>query len=340
MTDDARLRADVLQALEAVTPLAPWLTSTVRDSLREHRKKGGRRMLAATRFSVRGLTAVTAVLLVALVAAAALGLLALRSVAPLVPAHRSTTSIAHYADSVGTDYGHVVDTVPRACVALDDTGCPGAIATAVSACQAFVSDLDRTPPPPGLEAVHGRMRVELQAAISDLQLVLAAFQARDLAHMNRVTEAFVAELTAVDLAKSYVLALNSGPSTLSDSEARYASRVASGYDHLQLATFNTTVVGCKLADGGCAALWTVGIAAEQDKVRSYQSDLQANPPPSRFASTSQFLQGDLAAEIRDLDDVRAAFAARDDNAMDIAKQNLTYFAGAITHDAGDVMYAR
>ena len=210
----------------------------------------------------------------------------------------------------------------------------------MSACQAYVADLDRTPPPSGLEAVHGRMRADLQATISDLQLLLAASQARDLEQMNRATEAVNAWLTAVDQAKSYVLALNSGRSTLSDGEARYASRVGSGYDRLQLASFDSTVVACKLADGGCAALWTVGIAAQQDKLRSYQTDLQNTPAPSRFASNSQFLQSDLAAEIRDLDDVRAAFTARDVNALGIAKQNLTYFAGAITHDAGDVMYAR
>src|SRR3979411_1117102 len=103
MDNDSQLRADVVSALEAVTPPAPWLASTIGESLRARPRQGGRKMAAAARFTPRGLAVAVAVAIVLLLGATAAGIFALRSLVHPVPAHPGQGDVARHAAMLTRD---------------------------------------------------------------------------------------------------------------------------------------------------------------------------------------------------------------------------------------------
>ena len=336
MTDDRQLRAEVVRALEGVTPPAPWLAASVGAAVRERsHKKGGRKMVSAVRLTGRGLTPVLAAALVVLVAAAAIGAVLWRSslVAP-VPAEPQGEPLKAYAQLLQDDWPKVQGAEAPTCNSPADTDCPAVASRIIAACQAWVADLDATRPPAGLDRVHQRLRADLLATISDLQQVIAAFNAGNANDMGMALGAAAYEQDAFLDIKTYVATLAAGSvRALSPSEAAFARRVAQDYDGLAQAKFSSAVVACPVGGPSC----TASFAAEAQALRKFQADLQA--APASFAGPVSALLSNLSAEARDLDDLKAAYAAGDVTAVWVDKQNLNNFGSAITFNAGLIMYA-
>jgi len=337
MDSDRQLRAEVVRALEAVAPPAPWLAASISAALRERRPRRRSRIVAAARRPVRGLSTALAVALVLLIAAAAVGVFVLRSPAPSVPAHRTST-VAGYTAMVKTDYARLVALRQEHgdfCRSFDDGGCPATIGLYLALRQQWIDDLDRTPPPPQFAALHARLRAILVAGNSDFNQELAAFNARDANGVGVATSGLSAEGDALDRVEAYVMLLASGGSAkLDPASARYSALVARDYDNLHLATSSSSLVACKITDAACPAnAITLGHA-----IRAFRADLQAAAPPSRFASRVPTLLVDLDAEAGVLDDLSAAYAAGDQNLVWLNQENMAIYEPQINLVSGYILY--
>jgi len=338
MISDRHLREEVVRALDAVTPPAPWLASAVAKSLGERSRPGRGKPTARSRFALpRRLSAAVAVALILLIAAAAASVLVLRAVAPPVPAHPSST-VAEYTAMVKTDYARLLALRQQHgdfCRSFDDAGCPATIGLYLALRQQWIDDLDRTQPPPQFAALHVRLRAILVAGNSDFNQELAAFNARDANGVGMAYGGVSAEADALDRLAAYVMFLgNGGSAKLDPASARYSALVARDYDNLHLATTSSSLVSCKLTDAACPTqASTLGRA-----IRALRADLQAAAPPSRFASRVPSLLVALDAEARVLDDLSAAYVAGDPNLVWLNQENMTLYETQINLVSSYILY--
>lgn len=340
MDSDRQLRAEVVRALDAVTPPAPWLGSTVRKSLRA-RSRPGTRMAAAARFTGRGLSVATAVALVLLIAATAVGILAIRSAGQLLPAHPRQGDVAAYAEMLKRDRQDLESsaggTASRRCHTLALPDCPAALAREAAQYQRWLNDLGRTTPPTRFTTEHARMRANLLALIADINLAVAAFSAGDSGTLGPALNAAVVLRDELLTIEAYVVYESTAGSPAGDAgSAAYADLVARDYDDLHLPALISGLISCRPTDTACAA----SAATARSSIVAFLADLQVATPSARLAGVVSQLVAALGAELQALESVDAALAARDEAALTIAKQTAINAHGLVSIYASGILYAR
>lgn len=297
-SDDRRLRAEVISALDAVAPPAPWLPASTRALLREPRRRPIARDLA--------LAAAAVVLLVL-----AGGLLTLRWLAapppayPATPQERYLAMLQVHVDEVDRlqtkECGNAMAVSgPPQAPATDR--CPAELSAMIAARRRWLRDLDRARPPIELIPINDRLRADLGVELQALSGLVAAYPAR--ADVNAYGAA-VATASRANL------------TTLKDvAWARYQVRSGSPRDYQMLVADDwqlahemrllAQVGACtQLDDPGCLG----DLASIRDACAVFLTDLQTATPPPRLAALDTRLRGDLAAQLRALDDFAAAYRA-------------------------------
>lgn len=323
MDNDRQLRVEVVNALEAVTPPAPWLASTIGESLRSQPRRGGKRLVPAVAFSARGLSVAVAVALVLLLAATAAGIVALRSFARPVPAHHSQSDVVRYAAlltrdkqlldeasgrtlQVGGD-GNQCDSGPS------DSECPARLGKVEGAYQLWLDDLDHTTPPARFAAEQARMRADLEALIVVFRVAVAAYNGGsgpstppgvfDPGNLG-VTSTQAHPRDELLTIEAYVVYESAGGEPARDAAtAAYSAMVGRDYDTVHL----MALFICRHEDPVCAG----PAATTRIGIRASLADLQATTPPARFATLHGALVTSLDTELRSLDEVDAAIASGD-----------------------------
>jgi hypothetical protein len=346
MDSDRQLRAVVVGALEEVTPPAPWLVSTIGESLRGHPRRGGRKMVAAAKFTNRGLSVAVAVALVLVIGAAAVGIFALRSIGHPTSAHPGQSAAVRYAQLLQRDQqllnqavGHevVVGYVGNYCDSLAHTECPGTLGQVVGAYQRLLDDLGRTTPPAQFASEHGRLRSDLPALIAEVNLGAAAFKAGDIATSNRDLQAGLVLRDEILTIEDYVIYESTGDRPARDAAtAEYASVIARDYDQLQLPALVSGLLACKAADNQCST----SVATTRAATQAFLADLQARTPPTHFLEVHGLLVTGVQTELQSLSEIDSALASRDEVALDVAKQNAFKAQGRLTTYTGAILYAR
>jgi hypothetical protein len=348
MDSERQLRAEVVRALEAVTPPAPWLASAVGESVRARARGGGRKMVTAARFTARGIPIVVAVALVLLIGAAAVGIFALRSVSRPVPAHPSPSAAVRYAQMLQRDHQLLNQAAGRevaigvqstSCDSLAHTECPAYLTSVVGAYQRWLDDLDRTSPPAPFAAEHARMKADVTAVITFLNLGGTAFNAGDAPTMNLALTAALVPRDELLATETEVVYESQGgkPARYADAvTSTYTAMLAHDYDKLQLARYTSSLSTCKVSDGSCAALTVTQRGATQ----AFLADLQAGTPPARFAGLNRSLITAVGAELQTFDQVDAAYASGDQTTLHVAKIGAVTQHNKITTYVDGMLYAR
>jgi hypothetical protein len=346
MVSDRQLRAEVVSALESVTPPAPWLESAIGESLRARSRQGGWKMVITERFAGRGLSVAVAVALVLLLGATAVGIFALRSISHPVTAHPNRSAAVRYAELLKSDKQILDDAVGREvtlgsigtfCDTLAHTECPAVLARVVAAQQRQLDDLDRTTPPPQFAGEHGRMKADLHALIVDLNLAAAAFKAGDLDTSTKILSAGLMLRDEMLTIQAYVVYESSGDKPARDAAtAAYAALIGQDYDNLQLQALFTSLLNCNVNDAACAP----SVASTRRATEAFLADLQARTPPTQFLSIhGDLVRRGLEVELQRLDELDAAYASRNETALDLAKLNANNAHGRIITYVGGILYA-
>jgi hypothetical protein len=324
MDSDRQLRAQVVSALEAVTPPAPWLASTIRESLRPHRRRRGKTMRILAPFPAHRLSAAVAVALIVLLVGTAAGIFALRnSFGHPVPAHRAESDAVRYAALLTRDKQHLDEASGRAVqVGADGTGCDGGpgdsacptrLGVVEGAYQAWLGDLDHTTPPARFSAEQARMRADLEALIVVFRTAVADYNnvsgtgtppgIFDPGNLG-VTSTQVHPRDELLTIEEYVVYESSLGEPVRDAPtAAYVAMVGHDYDNVNL----MALFICRHEALVCAG----PVAATRSGIRAFLADLQATTPPPRFASMHEALVTSLGAELRSLDEVDVAIASGD-----------------------------
>src|SRR5436305_10377704 len=168
MDSDRQLHAQIVGALDAVTPPARWLASSVRGAL------SSRRRAAKPPWSLRGLTVAVAMGLIVLLGAGAIAVVVQRSQAHPAPAHTGRADEVRYAALLTSDKQLLDEAAGRevrvGSIIFGDecdggyarAGCAARVSAQEGAYQRLLADLDRTTPPARFAAEHARMRAALQ----------------------------------------------------------------------------------------------------------------------------------------------------------------------------------
>jgi hypothetical protein len=307
---DHQLRADVVSALEAVAPPAPWLASTIVESLRAHPRRGGRTMLAPAGFRPRGLLPALAVALVLLLLATAVGIFAVRSFQHPVPAHRAESDVVRYAAALTRDkqrldeaagYTVLVGGNADGCDVFRDSGCADRLRLLQGGYQWFLDDLDHMTPPTRFAGEHARMQTDLQALIFVIRSAVLGYELTTFTVQPRD------ELLTIE---AYVVYESTKVGPVRDTAtAAYTAMVERDYDNLHLPTVLTTLLLCREAQLSWDSPCTGSVATTRGAIQAFLADLQANPQPARFATIQGPLVTSLEAELRSLDEVDKAAAA-------------------------------
>jgi hypothetical protein len=370
MDNDQQLRAQVVSALEAVTPPAPWLEATIRGSLRANPRRGRRQIVAPTRFATRALLPALAIAVMLLLVATAVGIYAMRSFQHPVPAHRADSDVVRYAALLKRDkllvddasgYTVQVGVPPHGGFAFGtdrvgdgtgcdggppDSGCPVRLGRVETAYQLWLDDLDHTTPPARFAADHVRMRADLQALIEVFRVALADYNQApgfntppgifDPGNLGR-TSTQVHPRDELLTIEAYVVYESKGGAPVRDAAtATYTAMVARDYDNLHL----MTLFICRHEDPVCGG----PAATTRSGVQAFLSDLNATTPPARSATMHRALVTSLETELRSLDQVDSAISAgTDDNSLGHLRDALLADFNArrdITTTTDAILYAR
>lgn len=347
MDSERQLRAGLISALEAVTPPAPWLASTVRESLRMNPRRGGKRTRGAS-FTTRGLSAAVAVALVLLLGATAAGIFTFRSLVNPSSAHPGQGDVAQYAALLTSDrqalneaYGGelvVGDWMTSACGSLTDMECPAFLSRVEGSWQRMLYDLDRTPPPTQFRAEHARLQADLRAFITALRLGVAAFNAGDGSTVDRLFNYGIWLQDDMILIEAYVIyESGSGRPARDAATTAYLAAIGRDYDSLRLQALFSSLFSCTLADAvACAA----SVATTRTEVQAFLADLLATTPPDRFAFTPDLIASGLNAELQSLDRVDAAIKSGDESELDAARNLALSTQPRITDYSEAILYIR
>jgi hypothetical protein len=350
MDNEYQLRAQVVSALEAVTPPAPWLASNVRESLTAGPRREGRPVMAAAGFVVRGLTPALAVLLVVLLVATAVGIVAMRTAQHPVPADHAQPDVVRYAALLTKDK-QLLDEAADFKVfvgANSELGClggppgqqcPARLSQVEGAYQRFLNDLDHTTPPARFAAEHARMLADLQALIrvlgmAEVGLVVTKDAAQPWDEFLTI-EGYV------------VYEAGRGEPVRDAATAAYVAMVARDYDRMYPSTLLTDLLRCEEAPHGTPAC--VGsVPTARRAAQAFLADLQGTTPPARFATIHDSLVSSLATELRGLDEVDAAISGSfapgpSPDASQVAMFQATHDVidalGGVSTNAAGILYA-
>lgn len=191
MDNERELRSEFRRALEVVTPPAPWLGTNVTRALGEIRDRRGRPSSAVALVMV----------LILLIAGTAI-FIALHSPAPArsVPAgtDKATVEYAALVQADGQGLQSLKDIYNGGeCFIIDDTSCPAKILLARAEAQKFLVDLSRVQPPSRLAAQDTQLRAELCQAITDLDAMQNAYDARDQQALETALRTFLPVMKAI-----------------------------------------------------------------------------------------------------------------------------------------------
>jgi hypothetical protein len=351
MDNDRQLRAEVVSALEVVTPPAPWLASTIRESLRPDPRRAGKRTVAAAGFPSRGLSVAVAVALVLLLGATAVGFFALRSFGHSAPAHHGQSDLVRYA-ALLTGNKQLLDEASGRTVQVGGNGngcdggpgdseCPTRLGKVEGAYQLWLNDLDHTTPPARFAAEHARMRADLEALIVVFRVAVADYNhgsgpstspgVFDPGNLG-VTSTQVHPRDELLTIEAYVVSESTGGGPVRDAAtAAYIALVARDYDNLNL----MALFICRHTDAVCAG----PVATTRSGIRAFLSDLNATTPPAGFAPVQATLVTSLETELRVLDEVDAAIASGDMGRLRDALYAEFNARRAISTNAGGILYA-
>jgi hypothetical protein len=276
-------------------------------------------MLAPAGFTPRGLLPALAVALVLLLLATAVGIFAVRSLQHPVPAHRAESDVVRYAAVLTRDKqrldeaaGYTVgvggpadgcnvftSTSPPS--SGGDSGCVARLSLLEGAYQWFLNDLDHMTPPARFAGERARMQADLQALIFVIRAAVVGYELTTFTVQPRD------ELLTIE---AYVVyeSTRAGP-VREAATAAYTAMVGRDYDNLHLPTVLTTLLACR-EDSNWTAQCTGSVAATRGALQAFLADLQANPPPARFATSHGALVTGLGTELRSLADVDKTAAAR------------------------------
>jgi hypothetical protein len=341
MDSDRQLHAEVVSALEAVTPPAPWLASSIGESLRAHPRRAG------TRFTNHRLSVAIAGVLVPLLVVTAGGLFAIRSLIHPVSAQPPRGDVARYVAMLTRDklvldeaYGGKVsvdDWSTSACVSLANQECPAYLARVEGGWQRMQYDLDRTTPPDQFKAEHERMQANLRAFIAALGLGVAAFNAGDSQTLNRVFNSAMQLQDQILWIEAYVVYESGDPKPARDTAtATYQKLVARDYDNLHLPALFSSLFTCTLRDAAC----TASIANTRSALRAFDADLRASrPPDARLDYIRGTLLGGLTIELANLDQVDAASASGNEKALESTRLSSLHAQWSVSLYTGWILYA-
>lgn len=193
MDNERELRSEFRRALEVVTPPAPWLGTNVTRALGEIRDRRGRPSSAVALVMV----------LILLIAGTAI-FIALHSPAPArsVPAGTDKATFEYAAVVQACADGQGLQSLKDIynggdCFIIDDTSCPAKILLARAEAQKFLVDLSGVQPPSRLAAQDTQLRAELCQAITDLDAMQNAYDARDQQALETALRTFLPVMKAI-----------------------------------------------------------------------------------------------------------------------------------------------
>lgn len=228
MASERDLKAGFRRALDEVVPPAPWLEAATIEDLRQRRASKWVNPRAGQPPQTswpRSLVPLAAGVLIVLVAAAALAaFLGLRNLGP--QSSPAGTDVKAYEMMVGADaydasaLGHG-DT----CQTLLST-CPAPGRPVQTAYRRWLDDLNRSTTPPKFAVIDAQMRRHLAAAISDLDSMFAAYQARDQGGLDSANSALHLQAGWLELVGTSIAISRAG------TFAAYIESVQAGKDNL------------------------------------------------------------------------------------------------------------
>ena len=329
MDSDRQLRTEVVSALEAVTPPAPWLASTIRDSLHASPRRGGLRATVPAGFAARGLLPALAVALVLLLLGTVVGVFAMRSFARPVPAHHADSDVTRYAAFLTQEKQLLDEAAGRVvligadrdqCIYAGSPNQPAAVECVThlsrleGGYQRWLDDLGHTAPPARFAAEQARMQGDLQAMIAVVRLeivnnspVVPGTPSPTIAN-NLSGNASAADGQLRDdllTIEAYVISESARETTVRDAATTaYVAGVARDYDNLGLPTLFISLLTCF---GRPGPECTGPAATTRSATEAFLTDLQASTPPAQFAVAHRDLISALQSELRSLDEVDAAY---------------------------------
>jgi hypothetical protein len=288
------LKIELRQALDEVLPPAPWLEAAVTEDLRKRRgirvlDRGAGKSPQRQAAWPRGATQLAAGVLILVVAAAALAaFLELRYLGPRsAPAAMDLTA---YQAMVGRDVSRVESADDGiSCTTLQST-CPAPGKPVLNAYQRFLNDLNASEPPAKFAVIDGVMRRHLEAAISDLNGVYAAYRALDQDGLTRAIYLLQAQWEWLKTIASGVSESHEG------TVATYIDSVRAGKQGL--ATCDSCQMLQRTGSGDCTGIQTLvcegDVVFAKLDIESLEAAMVRVAAPPSLAAQDGLLQRDLA----------------------------------------------
>ena len=333
MDSDRQLKAELGRALDEVLPPVPWLEAAVTDDLRKRRsRKSVDRspgMQQRSRWSPGPAMQFAAGLLVlALAAAAVVTMVELRNREPQT-APAGSLSIEAYQNMVKLDDGQLIVSRDKGCNDLQSV-CPAPPRPITIALQRWLDDLNRSEPPARFALIDAQLRRHVAWALSDVDAVFAAHQAKDQAALDRAynlgQQGWLDEVTR-GIAESH-------PGTA----AAYVASVRAGaqaFGGCVACQSLASQVDCTVQDVTCEyethdAIETIG---------PFQAALVRVSAPNSLAAQDVRLQNDLAQADTAVLAVADAQLRGDQAAFNAGRLSLQHALPAINADVAGILGA-
>jgi hypothetical protein len=213
--------------------------------------------------------------------------------------------------------------------------CPELWKPVLMAHQQWLDDLNRSEPPAKFAVINGQLRGHLAAAISDINVALAAYQARD---QNRLDYAEYASLRQDDwidvLARSIVKARVATAAAYVDSVSYAKQRLDACQDCQQLA--GTSRLDCA---GLLASPCEGDVAFAKSAIQAFEAAVVSVAAPPSLAAQDAHLQYDLAEADTAVLAMANAEVAGDPAAFNAGRLLLQQTLPAIDEDVAGILWA-
>jgi hypothetical protein len=219
------------------------------------------------------------------------------------------------------------------CNTVQDTACPAAAARVVVALQQWLDDLNRFQTPARFATIDAQMKRHLAAAISYLNMVVAANRAQNQNSEDRALQAAENERGWVD---DITLSIaHSAPATA----AIYIGGVRSekaGLDGCEgcQSTVGQSQLSCEgSAQADCDSL----LRETSTQIETFEGAIVLNSAPVSLSSKDALLRSDLAQTDTALITMTGALLTGDQSGFDAARTSLQRAAAAVDADAATVL---